>query len=70
MQPDDEGRQHSLVYLSRKLNAEELYFQALLGHVVELLAVIHALRVIKKNYLLGSGLPRPVGCLTDSQAIK
>jgi hypothetical protein len=46
------------------------------AHVLELLAVVHALRVFK-HYLLGSGAPRPLGCgpgsdydlRTDNQAI-
>ncbi len=34
------------------------------NHVLELLAVVHALRVFK-HYLLGSGAPRPAGCGSD-----
>jgi hypothetical protein len=70
-QPDDEGFQHPVAYESRKLTAAERNYPA---HVLELLAVVHALRVFK-HYLLGSGAPRPLGCgsdfdlLTDNQAI-
>jgi hypothetical protein len=56
-QPDDEGRQHPVAYESRKLTAAERNYPA---HVLELLAVVHALRVFK-HYLLGSGVPRPLG---------
>ncbi len=44
------------------------------AHVLELLAVLHALRVFK-HYLVGSGAPRPLGygsdfdLRTDNQAI-
>jgi len=34
------------------------------AHVLELLAVVHALRVFR-HYLLGSGAPRPPGVLSD-----
>ena len=47
-QPDDEGRQHHVAYESRNYQA----------HVLELLVVVHALRVFRvKHYrhLLGSG---------------
>jgi hypothetical protein len=70
-QPDDEGRQHPVAYESRKLTAAERNYPA---HVLELLAVVHALRVFR-HYLLGSGAPRPDGCWsdfdlrTDNQAI-
>ena len=70
-QPDDEGRQHPVAYESRKLTAAERNYPA---HVLELLAVVHALRVFK-HYLLGNGAPRPEGCWsdfdlrTDNQAI-
>ena len=70
-QPDDEGRQHPVAYESRKLTVAERNYPA---HVLELLAVVHALRVFK-HYLLGSGAPRPGGCRsdfdlrTDNQAI-
>ena len=70
-QPDDEGRQHPVAYESRKLTVAERNYPA---HVLELLAVVHALRVFK-HYLLGSGAPRPAGCgsdfdlRTDNQAI-
>ena len=43
-QPDDEGHQHPVAYESRKLTATELAYPA---HVLELLAVVHALRVFK-----------------------
>ncbi len=48
-QPDDEGRQHPVAYESRKLTAAERNNPA---HVLELLAVVHALRAFK-HYLLG-----------------
>ncbi len=70
-QPDDEGRQHPVAYESSKLTAAEWNYPA---HVLELLAVVHALRVLK-HYLLGSGAPPPLGCgsdfdlRTDNQAI-
>ena len=70
-QPDDEGHQHPVAYESRKLTAAERNYPA---HVLELLAVVHALRVFK-HYLLGSGAPRAEGCgsdfdlRTDNQAI-
>jgi hypothetical protein len=70
-QPDDEGHQHPVAYESRKLTVAERNYPA---HVLELLAVVHALRVFK-HYLLGSGAPRPAGCgsdfdlRTDNQAI-
>ena len=70
-QPDDEGRQYPVAYESHKLTAAERNYPA---HVLELLAVVHALRVFK-HYLLGSGAPRPLGCgsdfdlWTDNQAI-
>jgi hypothetical protein len=70
-QPDDEGQQHPVAYESLKLTAAERNYPA---HVLELLAVVHALRVFK-HYLLGSGAPLPLGCWsdfdrrTDNQAI-
>ena len=70
-QPDDDGHQHPVAYESRKLTVAERNYPA---HVLELLAVVHALRVFK-HYLLGSGAPRPPGCgsdfdlRTDNQAI-
>ena len=70
-QPDDEGQQHPVAYESRKLTAAERNYPA---HVLELLAVVHALRAFK-HYLLGGGAPRPDGCWsdfdlrTDNQAI-
>ncbi len=60
-----------MAYKSRKLRAAERNYPA---HVLELLAVVHALRVFK-HYLVGSGAPRPEGCTsdldvrTDNQAI-
>ena len=60
-QPDDDGHQHPIAYESRKLTTTERVYPA---HVLELLAVVHALRVFK-HYLLGSGAPRPAGCVTD-----
>ncbi len=70
-QPDDEGHQHPVAYESRKLTAAEQNYPA---HVLELLAVVHALRVFR-HYLLGGWAPRPAGCLsnfdlqTNNQAI-
>ena len=70
-QPDDAGHQHPIAYESRKLTATERAYPA---HTLELLAVVHALRVFK-HYLLGSNAPRPPGCTsdfdlrTDNQAI-
>ena len=60
-QPDDEGRQHPIAYESRKLTATERNYPA---HILELLAVVHALRVFR-HYLLGGGAPRPPGCWSD-----
>ena len=70
-QPDDEGHQHPVAYESRKLTAAERNYPA---HVLELLAVVHALRAFR-HYLLGGGAPRPGDCWsnfdlrTDNQAI-
>jgi hypothetical protein len=71
-QPDDEVYQgHPVAYKSRKLTAAEQNYPA---HVLELLAVVHALRVFR-HILLGGGAPRPGGCWsdfdlrTDNQAI-
>ena len=70
-QPDDLGYQHPIAYESRKLTAAERNYPA---HILELLAVVHALRVFR-HYLLSSGAPRPDGCWsdfdlrTDNQAI-
>ena len=70
-QPDDDGHQHPVAYESRKLTAAERNYPA---HVLELLAVVHALRAFR-HYLLGGGAPRPAGCWsdfdlrTDNQAI-
>ncbi len=41
-QPDDEGHHHPVAYESRKLTVAE---QAYPSHVLELLAVVHALRM-------------------------
>ena len=60
-QPDDDGHHHPVAYESRKLTAAE---QAYPAHVLELLAVVHALRVFR-HYLLGSGAPRPPGVRSD-----
>jgi hypothetical protein len=54
-QPDDEGQQHPVAYESRKLTAAVRNYPA---HVLELLAVVHALRVFR-HYLLGSAAKRP-----------
>jgi hypothetical protein len=70
-QPDDAGHQHPVAYESRKLTAAERNYPA---HVLELLAVVHALRAFQ-HYLLGGGAPRLAGCWsdfdlrTDNQAI-
>ncbi len=61
-QPDDEGYQHPVAYEFRKLTAAEQNYPA---HVLELLAVVHALRVFRRalrvfrHYLLAGGAPRP-----------
>ena len=60
-QPDDGGHQHPIAYESRKLTAAERNYPA---HVLELLAVVHAMRVFR-HYLLGSGAPRPPRCWSD-----
>jgi hypothetical protein len=60
-QPDDAGHQHPVAYESRKLTAAERNYPA---HILELLAVVHALRIFR-HYLLGSGAPREEGCWTD-----
>jgi hypothetical protein len=71
-QPDDEGHRHPVAYESRKLTWAERNYPA---HVLELLAVVHALRVFR-HCLLGCRAPRPVGCWydfdlrQDNQAIK
>ena len=52
-QPDDDGQQHPIAYESRKLTAAERNYPA---HILELLAMVHALRVFQ-HYLLGSGAP-------------
>jgi hypothetical protein len=57
-QPDGEGLQHPVACESRNLTAAERNYPA---HVLELLAVVHALRVFK-HYLLCGGAPRPDGC--------
>jgi hypothetical protein len=57
-QPDGEGHQHPVAYESCKLTAVGRKYPV---HVLELLAVVHALRVFK-HYLLGNGAPRPAGC--------
>ncbi len=60
-----------MAYESRKLTAAERNYPA---HVLELLAMVHALRAFR-HYLLGGGAPRLAGCWsdfdlrTDSQAI-
>ncbi len=70
-QPDDEGHRHPVAYESRKLTAAEQNYQE---HILELLAVVHALRVFL-HYLLGGGEPLPAACWsdfdlrTDNQAI-
>ena len=54
-QPDDEGRQHSVVYESRKLTAAERNSSA---HVLELLAVVHSLWVFRTNCWAAGSLDR------------
>ncbi len=60
-----------MAFESRKLTAAERNYPA---HILQLLALVQALRVFK-YYLLGSGAPRPLGCVsdfdlrTDNQAI-
>ena len=59
------------ISMDRKLTSAEWNYPA---HVLELLAVVHALRVFR-HYLLGGGAPRQEGCWsdfdlrTDNQAI-
>jgi hypothetical protein len=60
-QPDDDGVHHPVAFESRKLTSAE---QAYPAHVLELLAVVHALRVFR-HYLLGSGAQRPPGVRSD-----
>ena len=50
-----------MAYESRKLTAAERNYSA---HVLELLAVVHALRVFR-HYLLCGGAPLSAGCWTD-----
>jgi hypothetical protein len=50
-QPDDEGHQHPVAYVSSKLTAAKQNYTA---HGLELLAVVHALRAFW-HYLLGGG---------------
>ncbi len=50
-----------MAYESRELTAAERNYPA---HVLELLAVVHALHVFK-HYLLGSGALQPLGCGSD-----
>ena len=70
-QPDGAGQQHLVAYESRKLTAAERNYPA---HVLELLAVVHALQDFKHS-LLGGGTQRQDSCwsdfdlLTDNQAI-
>ena len=56
-QPDEEGKPHQVAYESSKLTAAEKNYRA---HILELLAVVHSLRVFR-YYLLGSGEPRLEG---------
>ena len=58
---DDDGHHNPVAYKSYKLTAAE---QAYPPHVLDLLAVVHALRVFR-HYLLGSGAPRPPGVHSD-----
>ncbi len=53
-QPDDEGHQHPVAYESRKLTAAKQNYPA---NVLELLPVVHALRVLRRQpqHLLGGG---------------
>ena len=50
-----------MAYESRKLTADKRNYPA---HVLELLAVVHTLRVFR-HYVLGGGAHRPAGCWTD-----
>ena len=61
-QQDNEGLQHSVVYESLKLIAAERNYPA---HVLELLAVVHALLTFQ-HYLLGGGAPRQADCCLTS----
>ena len=54
---DGPGHQHPVAYESRKLTVAEWNYPA---HVLELLAVVHALCAFR--YLLGGQAPRPAGC--------
>ena len=72
-QPDNEGLQHPVAYAVGVPEAHGGGAE-LPGDVLELLAVVHALRTFR-HYLLGVGAPRPAGCWsefelrTDNQAI-
>ena len=65
IQPDKEGRQHPVAYESRKLTAAERNHPA---YVLELLAVVHALRELR-HYLLGGGAARPEGCWSKAAGL-
>ena len=58
---DAEGNYRPVEFESRRLTVAE---QAYTAHNLELLALVHALRVWR-HYLLGSGAPRRPGNLTD-----
>ena len=61
-QPDDDCRQHPIAYESRKpreLTAAERNYPA---HVLELLAVVHSLRVFRRHYMLSRQWGAPEGC--------
>ena len=60
-QVDAEGNHLPVAFESRRLTVAE---QAYPAHNLELLAVVHALRVWR-HYLMGSGAPRRPGDLTD-----
>ena len=60
-QPDDKGHQHLAVYKSSKLTAAKRNYSA---HILELLAVVHALHIFW-HYLLGSRAPLAEGCWSD-----
>ena len=63
-QPDDTEVHHPVAYESRKLTEAE---QAYPAYVLELLAVVHALRMFR-HYLLGSAVARrdpPASCPTS-----
>ena len=65
-QPDNEGLQYPVAYESRKLTAAERNYPA---HVLELLAVVHALLTFW-HYLLFGEAPRPAVCWSTTEDLK